>query len=113
MERPVVADCAFDGIDAALAGARRQGQGSREALRVPVPEAAVAIVSTLPECRDTASPWTIDLLEKLEPDVKQSGAPPRRFLLFPGMVRPSSHAGQNSPMMVRDWLPRPKKPPLG
>jgi hypothetical protein len=61
-------------------------------------------VSTVAECRDTPSPRALDLLQKLEPDIKE-GAPSKRFhRLFPGMVRPSSHAGQNNPTMVDDWL---------
>ena len=45
----------------------------------------------------------LDLLKKLEPDIKQGGASfvcDRRF--HSGMVRPSSHAGQNAPRWLRN-----------
>jgi len=61
-------------------------------MKPALPIAAIGSVSTAPEFRGTPSPRAIDLLEELEPDFKEVGAPLRRPHQFlSGMVKPSLH----------------------
>jgi hypothetical protein len=70
-------------------------------LRARIRQAAEGIVSTVPACRGAPSPRAIDLLEELEPDIKEGGAASKRSHRFlSAMVKPGPHGRQNNPR----WL---------
>src|SRR4051812_27059970 len=74
-------------------------------LRTPR-RATDGIISTAAEFRGAAAPRALDLLQKLEPDFQEGGAPlARSRRCFSGMFKPSSHGTPKKPMMVENWLP--------
>jgi hypothetical protein len=68
-------------------------------LRAPIRDAADGIVSTAAEFRGAPSPRALDLLQELEPDLKEGAATfMRSHPSFSDMVRPNAHGGEISPI---------------